>query len=62
MGIMDGMPKRSSKPGDPEHDAHVDHEMVNDDEAAAKPALRMKNGPRSGQMGGKKSGKARPKG
>ncbi len=56
------MTKQSSKPGDAEHLDHVEHEMVNDDEAAAKPALRMKNPPRSGRMGGKKSGKAGPKG
>jgi hypothetical protein len=56
------MPKRSSKPGDVNRLAHaIVHEMVNDDEAAAKPSVRMKNAAavELGRLGGKKGGKAR---
>jgi hypothetical protein len=62
------MPKRSSKPADPNKAALAIlnegvGEMVNDDEAAAKPALRMKNpgAVAVGRLGGKKGGKARAK-
>jgi hypothetical protein len=60
------MPKRSSKPGDPSQAARASlneatGEMVNDDEAAAKPALRMKNVGAVGRLGGKNGGKARAK-
>jgi hypothetical protein len=62
------MPNRSSKPADPNKAAFAIPnedvgEMVNDDEAAAKPALRMKNAGAAtlGRLGGKKGGKARTK-
>jgi hypothetical protein len=56
------MPKRSSKPGDVNSLAHaIVHEMTNDDGAAAKPSVRMKNAAavELGRLGGKKGGKAR---
>lgn len=56
------MPKRSSKPGDVNRLAHaIVREMTNDDDAAAKPSVRMKNpaAVELGRLGGKKGGKAR---